>query len=324
MILIVSNPAADGHIRPVKDELLRRGVECAVFDPGSFPNSSVFTAEHSVRGIRWHLSWSGRSLEFADIDAVWFRRPSDFEFSPGLHTGERSWLNLECSHFFRALWECSTPLWVSRPSAIRRASLKLLQLHLAGALGFKVPDFVVTNDVEIARNFVASCTDGAIVKVLANPAIIDDGRAGTIYTHLLTPRDLQLLDAVRFGPTFLQRFVPKRLDVKVTVIGDRVFAVGIESTHLHEAKIDFRRAEVYDLPHRVVELPKQVSLACLNLVQKLGLAFGAIDLLQTPAGEFDFLEINPNGQWYWLEQMTGVPLTAALCDLLMGASKRHA
>lgn len=322
MILILSNPEGDAHIRPVGDELSRRGATFAVYDPGSYPHSSAVTVEQSVRGMRWHLTFGGVELAFEDVDAIWYRRPSDFELSPRLRPGESSWLRLECSHVFRALWECTAAFWVSQPSAIQRASLKLVQLKLARASGFTVPPFVVTNEVEAAQNFVAACRDGAIVKVLTNPAILDGERAGAIYTHLLSPRDLEAIDAVRFGPTFLQAFVPKRRDVRVTIIGDRIFAIAIESTSLDEARIDFRRAEIYDLPHRVVTLPKPVADACRDLVQRLGLAFGAIDLLQTAADEYVFLEINPNGQWYWLEQITGVPLTAALCDMLMGIPSR--
>ena len=60
-----------------------------------------------------------------------------------------------------------------------------------------------------------------------------------------------------------------------------------------------------------MDLPERVSEACRDLVQRLGLAFGAIDLLQTTSEEYVFLEVNPNGQWHWLEQITGVRLTAA-------------
>jgi hypothetical protein len=76
------------------------------------------------------------------LDLMRGRRPRDFELSPRLRPAESSWLRMECSHVFGALWECSAALWVSQPSSIRRASLKLLQLDLARALGFTVPDFV--------------------------------------------------------------------------------------------------------------------------------------------------------------------------------------
>ena len=36
----------------------------------------------------------------------------------------------------------------------------------------------------------------------------------------------------------------------------------------------------------------------------------------TPDGEFVFLELNPNGQWLWLEYELGMPLVATMADLL--------
>jgi glutathione synthase/RimK-type ligase-like ATP-grasp enzyme len=185
-----------------------------------------------------------------------------------------------------------------------------------------VPPFVVTNEVARARDFLAAFPAGVVVKTLALPSLMVDDRVALLYTHQVTEEDLQHLEAVRYGPTFLQEFVPKRLDVRVTVIDDRLFAVGIETQGVESARADLRAAEVYDLPHRPIELPPPVAAACKALVDRLGLRFGAIDLLLTPEGEFVFLEINPNGQWYWLEEITGLPMTAALCDLLTRRSAR--
>jgi glutathione synthase/RimK-type ligase-like ATP-grasp enzyme len=97
-----------------------------------------------------------------------------------------------------------------------------------------------------------------------------------------------------------------------------VFAVGIHSQYLEESRVDFRRAEIYTLPHTVKTLPAPVSSLCVELVCRLGLRFGAIDLILTPDGRYVFLEINPNGQWYWLEEITGIPLAETMCDLLTG------
>lgn len=33
-----------------------------------------------------------------------------------------------------------------------------------------------------------------------------------------------------------------------------------------------------------------------------------------------FLEINPNGQYLWIEDETGLPITDAICDLLLERS----
>ena len=52
---------------------------------------------------------------------------------------------------------------------------------------------------------------------------------------------------------------------------------------------------------------------------RLGLIYGAIDLRQTPAGDYVFLEVNPAGQWLFVEQRTGQPISeaisASLCRL---------
>lgn len=312
MILIVSNPK-DGHVTPVCDELTRRGADFAIYDPATYPKSSTITVGS---GTRSRLAWDNHEIDVPEIDAFWYRRPGDFVLPDELSAGETSWLRTECGHVLRALWESSTGIWVSAPDAVRRAGLKLLQLEYARALGFAVPDFVVTNDVAVARRFVAAHPHGVVVKALANPAIHDGDRVGSIYTHVLTPSDIAEIDSVQFGPAYFSAFVPKLHDVRVTVVGDQVFAVAIESADDPLGRVDFRRAEVYDLVHRIIDLPGAVADSCRNLVSQLGLRFGAIDLLQTPEGDFVFLEINPNGQWLWLEQITGVPLTSALCNVL--------
>jgi glutathione synthase/RimK-type ligase-like ATP-grasp enzyme len=316
VILVVTNPREDGHVRPVIDELSRRGHEYRIYDPSSYPYSSAITVETLNGRVRTVLNCEAFELDLGRVNSVWYRRPGDVGLSPELSTEETAWLRTECSHLLRASWEGTPALWVSEPDAIRRASLKITQLRIAMGLGFAVPRFIVTNDVTRAAEFLRSCQNGTVVKVLANPLIVLPDRAATFYTHLISRADEQIIDSVRYGPTFLQEFAAKAMDVRVTVFGDQLFAVGIDSTHLAEARVDFRRVEAYDLPHAVINLPDEVHRRCLELVRSLGLRFGAIDLLLTPDGGYVFLEINPNGQWYWLEWVTGAPMVKSLCDLL--------
>jgi hypothetical protein len=51
-------------------------------------------------------------------------------------------------------------------------------------------------------------------------------------------------------------------------------------------------------------------------MNSFGINFASIDLIVTPSGEFVFLDLNPNGQWLWLEVELGLPLVAAMADLL--------
>ena len=66
-------------------------------------------------------------------------------------------------------------------------------------------------------------------------------------------------------------------------------------------------------------LPVAEVRRCRALVRRLGLRFGAIDMVQTPSGEHVFLEINPNGQWLWIERATGLPIANAIARLLAKA-----
>jgi hypothetical protein len=317
VILIISNQELDGHVPPVVAELERRGEEFFIYDPATYPTKSAVTFQSSLNGVRASLSIDGTRIDLSHITSVWYRRPGQFRFLEGLSPEEEKWVRDECSHLFRGVWgEGVIPRWVSDPEAIRKASVKITQLKIAMELGFVVPRFVITNEVACASEFLASCSAGAIVKVLAAPGISYSQRAGTIYTHLITNADLDEIASVQFGPTFLQEFIHKTMDIRVTIIGKSLHAVGIDSQGMKEARVDFRRAKIYTLPHTLVTLPPQVSALCFELVHRLGLEFGAIDLLVTPEGHYIFLEINPNGQWYWLEEVTGIPLTKAMCDLL--------
>lgn len=48
----------------------------------------------------------------------------------------------------------------------------------------------------------------------------------------------------------------------------------------------------------------------------LGLRYGAIDMIVDPAGTHWLLEANPNGQFGFIEHITGMPLSAAVATAL--------
>lgn len=116
----------------------------------------------------------------------------------------------------------------------------------------------------------------------------------------------------------LQEEIAKVYEVRANVVGQQVLAIRIDSQASPESALDWRR---YDLPHTPYApyvLPDNIARKCLQLTQRLGLEFGAIDLIRTPMGEYVFLEINGNGQFLWAEEHSGVGISAALANLLVG------
>lgn len=132
---------------------------------------------------------------------------------------------------------------------------------------------------------------------------------------MLTPEDVS--GDLALEPYLFQALAPKRYDIRVTVIGDEVFAARIVSQVRPESMVDWRKARPGALKHEVEDLPAAVAQRCVELCRHYGLAFGAIDLALRPDGGYTFFELNPNGQWAWVEQRTGLALRSRLADLLL-------
>jgi glutathione synthase/RimK-type ligase-like ATP-grasp enzyme len=140
-----------------------------------------------------------------------------------------------------------------------------------------------------------------------------------LFTHRLedrlTPADFA---DVRFGSSILQRRIDKASDVRVCVIGTRHFACEILSQRDVRATTDWRVVPV-GLEHRPIEMPEDVSEAVELLRRALGLASMQVDFAVDKDGRWWFLEANPNGQWLWVQLLTGMPLDEAYADLLAHA-----
>jgi glutathione synthase/RimK-type ligase-like ATP-grasp enzyme len=145
-----------------------------------------------------------------------------------------------------------------------------------------------------------------------------DGEALGLYTTLITESDIEArLESVRMAPCLFQEYIPKHYELRVNVIGNYVWAAGIFSQAAEQTQIDYRHDTV-GCSHAPVLVPPMLERMCIRLARHLGLRMCNIDLILTPAGEYVFLEVNPNGQWAWVEDLVGFPLAAALVDELLG------
>ena len=195
-----------------------------------------------------------------------------------------------------------------------------MQLKRAGALGFELPPTVVTNCPEDVLALHREHGGKIVSKQAAKAFSSTLGDHMIRYTELVSPRDLAHIDAIAHCPMIFQGYVPKLVELRVTVVGQQVFAAEIHSQTTNHTRHDWRRYDHGQTPHLPHELPRDVERRCVRLVEQLGLQYGAIDLVLTPDGRYVFLEINPNGQYLWIEDETGLPITDAICDLLLERS----
>jgi glutathione synthase/RimK-type ligase-like ATP-grasp enzyme len=134
------------------------------------------------------------------------------------------------------------------------------------------------------------------------------------YTHTPNPNDLQDDIAIKLCPTYLQEEIERIEDVRVTFFGEKHFAVSIRS---EESLIDWRRPGT-QLEYRQINLEDDFTNACYRFMSELGIVYGAFDFIRNKQGQLYFLEVNPAGEWAWLEQELGLNMRSALLELIEG------
>lgn len=267
-----------------------------------------------------------RTLDLREVKSVWIRRPTAFRFAPTLREDDQFFARRESHHALNALWGFLDCLWVNHPQEDRRSRYKLLQLQVANEVGLHTPRSLVTTEPEAVKQFYEECNGKMIHKVLGWPYLSEDNPEAPsnkmIYTNMV---DLNKVDIsrVKYCPCLFQEYVEKDVELRVTVVGERVFACEIHSQKSANPRthIDWRKYSLHDTPHIAATLPEHVEEACRQLVRRLNLQYGAIDLIRRPNGEYIFLENNPGGQYGWIEILSGLPITEALADLLVNGKE---
>jgi glutathione synthase/RimK-type ligase-like ATP-grasp enzyme len=216
----------------------------------------------------------------------------------------------EAQEALSGLWYAMDAYWVNEPARDLVAHRKALQLKVAQDVGLRIPATQITNDPDEARSFVdARGYRGVVYKAFS--ATESEWRE----TRLLKPEELPLLDQVRYAPVIFQEYVEAVYDLRVTVVGEEVFAAAIYSQET-AYDVDFRM-DIENARVEPVSLPKDVEGLVRALMTRLGLVYGAIDMRLTPDDLYVFLEINPAGQWLFIEEKSRQPISAALARVLV-------
>ncbi len=299
-------------------EMRRRGMAFVRLNTEDLPQHQLTMPDGDPSAIV--LTGPCGNLNLRNVTGAYYRRPGSFE--PEAADPVSDYVTAEWSAILRSLWNALEGRWLNAPFSILRAEDKPRQLSAARRAGFDTPDTLVTNSFESASAFLAG---GAMIAKPLRHALIDDGVVGSVLFTSRVER-LEAEDAAGFAraPMILQREIRKRTDVRVVVVDGRTFATRILSQAHGETEVDWRRGVRKDLEHQTMDLPSEIATACIAVTHDLDLRFAAIDLVEDVDGRFWFLEANPNGQWAWIEQQTGAPVTAAIVDALARRQAAHA
>lgn len=255
-------------------------------------------------------------VDFDEVTSVYYRRPILPSPSERLSTGEEMFFKGEVNSSLEGLYKIlRNASWLNSVESIRTAENKIYQLQLAEEVGLKIPTSIVTMIEDQALSFLNFQSNDCIIKPIRSGLVGDfNNEEGVIFTSKLDAKSNDLA-RVSACPSFIQRHINKMADVRVTVVDNEVFAVLIHSQDDKDSTVDWRKTQNH-LKHTIIDLPIALKEKCIRLTKSLSLNFGALDFILTDDGEYIFLEINPNGQWAWLERLTGIGISSAIVSFL--------
>ena len=262
------------------------------------------------------------SIRSDEVTGAYFRKPqpptissqdSD-PFSYRFH-------NQELHEFLRSTWRIfPKDRWLNDPETLWLASNKIKQLDVAAKVGLSVPPTIVSATPCDVLQFIKEHNNDVIGKAVKNGFVIGESDHVAIFTSVLDENDIEdIRNSQTILPMIVQPRLSKEIDLRITIVGDDVFSVGIDSQQHADTETDWRTWEVtnnVNLRHFVFNLPETVKRRCLELNRRLGLRFSCVDMVLSRDGEFIFLEVNPNGQWAWIEQKLQVPIRDRIIDEL--------
>jgi glutathione synthase/RimK-type ligase-like ATP-grasp enzyme len=321
MILILSHHG-DQHVPLVTRRLEQLGEEYLWFDCARFPVDSEIHVRYEHDGLtRMSLRADGREYDLSAVKATWLRRLRPPRPLEAVHDDVyRTWAAGVCTMVLWRLWEVLDCRWLpASPDIDAYAGNKLLQLAVAGRLGWRVPRTIVTNSPEQFLAFYEECEGRVVTKLIAGASAYAQTRVRDkfpSYTHPVTRRDLASFRSIRFAPIAVQEYVSKQVELRITVVDNQVFAAEIQSQSNPRSRDDWRHHDMDPEMYRPHVLPSDVEARCVDLLRALHLTYGALDVILTPDGEYVFIEINPNGQWAWIEDFTHLPIADAITEYL--------
>jgi glutathione synthase/RimK-type ligase-like ATP-grasp enzyme len=310
MLFILTN-SQDATVSFLIPALEKSGLPFVRLDTDQVLRSAAFEFHAGLPRLRLNGSWH----EPARISHIWYRRPEELKDAGFDDSPEGKYTRAEWAEFFENFFaHVPKERWMNHPSANAGASRKLEQLSTAAQFGIKIPDSLVTQEPEELRAFYAKHGGRVIAKPLST-GYIERGKGeadSLIYTNRLRPTDMERLEELSVCPTLFQEFVQKDYDVRITVVDSELTAVKLIAKEADGTqRCDIRRNNMVDVNYSEIDLPEQVASGIWKLMKNYRLRFAAIDMVVSHSGEWFFLEINPNGQWAWIDPEAGTDIAAS-------------
>lgn len=320
-ILIITHSKDNECVEIVSEKIKKFNGLPIRFNVDEYPLKYSISSCYENNEWKVYLDYQGVRVSIHDVESVWYRRSHNLgsglsdvlekEFVSSAHGEIRTTLfgMLESLNCFQ----------ISKFSQYRRLDSKEEQMKIASYLGLKVPETCITNNPQEAKRFVQERPNGVISKMQSSFAIMKDGVENVVFTNIVKEEDLNDIDSLQYCPMQFQEKLEKKLELRVTIVGDKIFSFAIDSQKSDNAKIDWRKEGNSLLNDWVpYELPLEIKEKLLQMMDVYQVNYGAIDIIVTPDDEYYFLEINSAGEFFWLDRLIDGAISEQISKVLLG------
>jgi glutathione synthase/RimK-type ligase-like ATP-grasp enzyme len=312
-ILIASSSLDKLTWGPVSEYLNSHGYAPIIYEADKVASGNVAFEMRITAKKGLKVYYDNKPLELEKIKAAWYRRPNMFRVDQTDHARQML-LDTERRTMVRTLWQLiPSHTWLNDSINMRHAEDKIVQLLTAQTIGFHIPMTIVTNRWE---PILESLPDDLALKM--HRGLLYQGRdMQVMYTQHLQNSKSTLPTHKNPFRGYWQPFIVKAREWRVTIVGDQVFSAAIYTTG--KAGTDWR-VPVDDngtVQYRKETFPVGEAQKCIAYLRYFNLRYGAFDFIEDNKGRIIFLECNTNGQYGWLEDELGLPISQAIAEELI-------
>jgi glutathione synthase/RimK-type ligase-like ATP-grasp enzyme len=315
-LLIISNKG-DITTDLVVKRLYQRDISFRRFNTEEFPQNVSCLIKLNNGDNQFSITTANWELSSNDIKSIWYRRPKNPDFTNISFTQEEFIFAIrESNSFLLNLWAIlKDKKWVNNPFDLYRAERKAFQLKIATNCGFNVPNTIITNNFNAVSEFIEYNHRNVIAKPISHGGFGKEDEYA-IYTSDLENSEYVInKEDIQNSPFILQEKIKKKYDVRVSIFGTKIFAHKIQSKKDSD-DIDWRVLNPYEITYELLDLDHNLQDKIIQFMTLLNLKYCAMDFVVDINENWYFIEINPNGQFAWLEIANGDKLIDSLIDLL--------
>jgi glutathione synthase/RimK-type ligase-like ATP-grasp enzyme len=290
-------------------------LQCHIVESNRICGSAVLTWSNDVDSssdCRVPVMESDDELNVRNLDVIWWRRVGYPQQIPSIitDTAQIDLIDNDCrAALVGLLLNEFRGTWINHPVNTMLAQNKLVQLRAAKNAGFRVPRTLVSQNPIAIRNFCEGLEYEVVVKSISGT------QKAPLLTMMVTPEHLVCDESVALSPAIYQEYIPGEVHVRAQCFGDSVHSVTLKSKAL-----DWRPD--LNIPFKIIDLEEEVKTRLRDVLKLLGLKMGVVDLKFAEDGEPVWFEINPQGQFLFVEGLTGLDLTSAFTAFLYQEATR--